>query len=300
MWSSVFESTWRDNDTQSALGCDCASCFFSVAFFNLSSSHCPSMFSLILDFQGFTVTALLTLNMDTGGTNPGAHRDIVDVCVCVFLWLCVSSVRERRKHNKVWRQDCTEEVAIWKAEWHQSSLSQAIKARVEKSPKMSHVKPWSRVFMALKRLSLGKKNRKYCNSYSQCSCFCFLEFLYAICPFEYKVVRSFHIKSSGVSFLFVFFQKVVTLSVRVVFTLWYGILFWVLFLAGAESWLQRVQNVNSAASGTSLSFCCHPLDVQTLPPTPSWSLLSFSDLTTISCATSLLILVDLCLTLGTN
>lgn len=33
--------------------------------------------------------------------------------MCVrFLWLCVSSVRRRRKHNKAWRHDCTEEVAI--------------------------------------------------------------------------------------------------------------------------------------------------------------------------------------------
>lgn len=34
MFSSVFQSTWRDNSTQSALGCDYASCFSNVAFFN--------------------------------------------------------------------------------------------------------------------------------------------------------------------------------------------------------------------------------------------------------------------------
>lgn len=81
------------------------------------------------------------------------------------------------------------------------------------------------IYGAETALAGRKKNKNYCNSYSRRSCFYFLEFLYASCPFEYKVVHSFHIESSGDSFLFVFFQKVVTLSGRVVFTLRYSILF---------------------------------------------------------------------------
>lgn len=55
------------------------------------------MFSLILDFQGFTVTALLTLNMDTGGTNPRAHRDMVDVCVCFSVVMCLFGKGKKKK-----------------------------------------------------------------------------------------------------------------------------------------------------------------------------------------------------------
>lgn len=44
MLSSVFQSTWRDNGTQSVLGCDYASCFPNVALFNPYRSHCPNMY----------------------------------------------------------------------------------------------------------------------------------------------------------------------------------------------------------------------------------------------------------------
>lgn len=58
--------------------------FPNVALFNTYRSHCPNMYPN-LGLWGFTVTALLILNMDTEGTNPGAHRDVVDVFVVFFF-----------------------------------------------------------------------------------------------------------------------------------------------------------------------------------------------------------------------
>lgn len=70
--------------------------FPNVALFNPYRSHCPNMYPN-LGLWGFTVTALLILNMDTEGTNPGAHRDVVDVCV--FFFSVVKSLfgKEKKK-----------------------------------------------------------------------------------------------------------------------------------------------------------------------------------------------------------
>lgn len=101
-----FRAPGEIRGTQTAPRCDYASCFPTASFFNPWWSHRQTTYPSF-GLWGFYCNCVAhPLFMDAGGTNPAAPEGDA-VCVCV-LWLCVFLVQKRRKHNKVWRQECAE------------------------------------------------------------------------------------------------------------------------------------------------------------------------------------------------
>lgn len=175
--------------------------------------------------------------MDAGGTNPQCPgRETWPVCVFFFFFvvMCLfgkGGEENTTKHGariaqRKWRYKRLNGIkaVFW-------AVNQATKARVEKSPKMSHIKPQS------KSIYGGEKSSRWRR---------ILEFIFIawllLCLSNSSVwmqsAAFFSYQSSRVkekkSLLFVLFQKAVTLSIKVGFVPWRGICSSVLFVAWCE------------------------------------------------------------------